>query len=84
MTEVEKRTAEIELWALIDDDGSYVVGTDERTRAEHWGDEIGGTPLNSRTLKLMLAVPLPQGVEVSAALPDLVESKMKLKLTMVN
>jgi hypothetical protein len=73
-------TTELEIWAMIDQDGSYVVDAYEENLAERWSEEIGGTPLNSRTIKLTLTAPLPRGVAISGALSEFAEDGAAIAL----
>jgi hypothetical protein len=61
-----RKIASIEIWALVDERGRYVVSPHRRSLSDQWHDEIGGVPLNARTLRLTAVVELPKGAEASA------------------
>jgi hypothetical protein len=77
----EKPTAAVEIWAMVNGDGEYVATHDEENLSDLYSDCIGGAPTNCRTVKLTLTVSLPQGVEVSAELPDAADGKTEIMLT---
>jgi hypothetical protein len=60
------KTTTIEIWALIDERGDYVVSPLRRSLGDQWADEIGDPPLNARVIRLSVVVELPRGAEGSA------------------
>ena len=66
---IEKPVAFLEIWAMVNDDGEYVATHDEENLSDLYGDCIGGTPANLRSVKLTLTVPLPRSVEATASSP---------------
>jgi hypothetical protein len=81
-----KNTATLEIWALVDEHGNYVVSPYRRALHDQWHDEIGVAPLNTRTVRLTAVVELPRGAEASAlgviALPAPADSKAPTHVTM--
>jgi hypothetical protein len=80
------KTATLEIWALIDERGDYVVSPRRRSLSDQWLDEIGDQPLNARTIRLSVAVELPRGAEASAvgviALPAPADGKTSTHVKM--
>lgn len=63
-----KKTANIEVYALIDECGDYVVSNDETQLKEMYEDNIqpiDGT-FGIRIVKLIVTVPLPTPIEIAA------------------
>lgn len=77
----EKPTADLDIWLLVDQDGDFVLSKDEDDLGEQWSDQIGGTPLNSRTVKLTLTMTLPFTIEARGVLPDTTDDAAEIKLT---
>jgi hypothetical protein len=77
----ETPRAACDIYLMINSDGEYVATHNGDYVNELYGDEIGGTPDNVRTIHLTLSVPLPYGVEASATIPDDVQSGDALTVT---
>ena len=60
------KTATMRIWALIDENGDYVVSPLKGSLGDQWADEIGARPLNARVIRLSVAVELPRGAGGSA------------------
>jgi hypothetical protein len=65
------KTATVEVWVLVDEDGDYDCAPDEGTAADRYADSIAaidGTR-GLRRIKVTLIVPRPAPIEVSAEVP---------------
>lgn len=76
-----KPTATIEIYAMINSEGEYVATHDEDRLTEEYGECVGGTPTDCRSIKLSLTVPLPTYVEVSGTIPDTTDDAAEIALT---
>jgi hypothetical protein len=62
---------EFDVYLMIDENGDYVVCADESDLAEKYDDEIGGgADLARRIVKVMLTIPVPKTLVLTATLPD--------------
>lgn len=63
------QTTQIEVWVLIDQEGAYVVGKEAEGMQEKYDDEVGGTDIALRRVKVTLTVPLPKPIELTGVVP---------------
>lgn len=65
-------TCEVVVWVLVDRDGDYSVGKDQESAASNY--EADFTNLNegmeTRYVKVVLTVPKPRPVVLTAVVPD--------------
>lgn len=62
---------DVECWVMIDASGNYEIAPDQdtlKTRYEESIGEIGAEPV--RVVKVLLKVPAPKVVEVTAVIPE--------------
>lgn len=62
---------EVEVWVLVDADGDYSAGNDAELATERYGDDVGGSLVGSRMVRVVLKVEMPAQVEITAELPAL-------------
>ena len=60
---------DIEVWVVVDSDGDCRVGLDQDSAHESYTDDVGST-LATRQIKVMIRVPLPAPIVLSATLPE--------------
>lgn len=77
MMATETKTAEIEVWVVVDSDGVYGVGIDQDVAQTDFDNSDGSGP--TRLIRLKLTVPLPKVIEVTGTVPN--EDGGEVKLT---
>lgn len=60
--------AEIEIWAIVNEDGEYQAGADEDQAGNLFDSNVAGH--RRRTFQLKLVVPLPTVTQASGELPE--------------
>lgn len=65
------KTMQLEMWAVWDANGDYAVGVDSDGAAEAYRDNIGepDAATGIRLAKVMVTVPLPADLEITAVVP---------------
>jgi hypothetical protein len=58
----------IEVWIAMNEDGDYVVGTDENEASERFDEQIGGFARRVAKLNVKMAPPVIEEIEVD--IPD--------------
>jgi hypothetical protein len=64
------KTANLDVWLMLDEYGNYVVSPNERALTDLWRDEIGTEPANRRTVRLTLVADLPYGAHMTSELAE--------------
>ena len=61
------KTAQIEVYAIVDADGDYAVGKDAEAAVEKYTEDVGDLSEvdGVRTIKLLVTVPLPVEIVLS-------------------
>lgn len=63
------KTAEIEVWVIVDADGDYRVGACEDDAVETYDHDIGLASIATRRVKVVLTVPLPYAPTLTGVVP---------------
>lgn len=64
-------TVQVEVWVMVDEDGSYMAHEDRDALAERYKDEMSDDPtIARRMVKVTLNVPKPAPVELVATVAE--------------
>jgi hypothetical protein len=66
------KTTQIEVWAVIDEDGDYAVGACCDSAAERYAEDVGGDAgtRGIRRVKLLVTVPLPEPIVLTGEVTE--------------
>lgn len=78
----EQETLEVKVWLMVNSAGEYEVATDYDELSEKWTDENTGfaTYLPQRLVQVVLKLPKPTEVVVTAELPAEPQGAVEVKV----